>query len=586
MKGESHLANPQSRPPSGRPGAAGGRPATPARKGARTGSGRGVAELRRGSTLNLASSAVSAVATTAVTVLVARAFGKAEAGAFFTATSAFLIIGSIAGLGTNVGLTYYIARYRSLGEERRIPALMRTAVTPVIATSLATAVFMLLVAAPLADLVLKGHAAHSADSPATVADALRGLAIALPFAGLLNAYLGASRGYGDQRPTAVVGQIGLPVGKLLGTLAAAAAGSAILLAPLWALAYIPTAIAAWLWGRRIGRKRAQKPISLPDVPPEIAALLALSTPVPSARGGRHPARDSRMPGPRISRRRETKADARGFWIFTTPRAIANVAQNILQSVDVVLVAAILGPAQAAVYTAATRFLVVGQVVGGAISRASQARFTELFTLGDRRAANGIYQTTTTWLILLLWPVFLLSIAYGPVLLTVFGRSYTAGYPVMVILGFAMLLATACGQVDMVLITSGRSSWSLVNGLLTVGVNVGVDLLLIPRYGIMGAAIGWAVAIAVSNLMPLTQLAVVLRLHPFGRGTIIACLLSVLSFGVVALAIRAALGDGPVSLIAALAAGSVVQMAGLWRFRRPLHLPTRPRRPSRQAATSR
>jgi O-antigen/teichoic acid export membrane protein len=583
MRRDSHLANPRSGPPRGRAGAAGGRPARPARNGAVAGGGRGVAEVRRGSTLNLASSAVSAVATTGVTVLVARAFGQAEAGAFFTATSAFLIIGAIAGLGTNVGLTYYIARYRSLGEERRIPALMRTAILPVIVTSLATAVFMLLAAAPLAHLVLKGHVAHSSDNVATIANALRGLAIALPFAGLLNAYLGASRGYGDMRPTAVVGQIGLPVGKLLGALAATAAGSAILLAPLWALAYIPTATAAWLWGRRIGRKRARTPVSLPDVPPEIAALLALSTPVPPARGQRYPARDSRMPGPRISRRLQSKADGRSFWVFTAPRAVANVAQNILQSIDIVLVAAILGPAEAAVYTAATRFLVVGQLVGSAISRASQARFTQLFTLGDRRGANGIYQTTTTWLVLLLWPVFLLSIAYGPVLLAVFGKSYSAGYPVMVILGFAMLLATACGQVDMVLITSGRSSWSLVNGLLTVGVNVGLDLVLIPRYGILGAAIGWAVAIAVSNLIPLTQLAVVLRLHPFGRGTIIACVLSVLSFGVVALGIRAALGDGPVSLAAALAAGSVLQLAGLWRFRRVLHLPTRARRPSRPAA---
>lgn len=471
------------------------------------------------------------------------------------------------------------------GQERKIPALMRTAVLPVIAASLATAVFMLVAAGPLAHLVLKGHAAHSTDSPATIADALRGLAIALPFAGLLNAYLGASRGYGDMRPTAIVGQIGLPVGRLLGALAAAAAGSAILLAPLWALAYIPTATAAWLWGRRIARNRAKKPISLPDVPPEIAALLALSTPVPSARARAYPARDSRMPGPRISRRLQTKADGRSFWVFTTPRAIANVAQNILQSVDIVLVAAILGPVEAAIYTAATRFLVVGQLVGSAISRASQARFTELFTLGDRRGANGIYQTTTTWLVLLLWPVFLLSIAYGPVLLAVFGRSYSAGYSVMVILGFSMLLATACGQVDMVLITSGRSSWSLVNGLLTVGVNVGADIVLIPKYGIMGAAIGWAVAIAVSNLMPLIQLAVVLRLHPFGRGTIVACVLSVISFGVIPLGIRAALGDGPVSLVAAMAAGSVVMLAGVWRFRRVLHLPGRPRLPSRPAASA-
>ena len=88
---------------------------------------------------------------------------------------------------------------------------------------------------------------------------------------------------------------------------------------------------------------------------------------------------------------------------------------------------------------------------------------------------------------------------------------------MVILGLTMLLATACGQVDMVLITTGRSSWSLVNGLLALVVNVGLDLLLIPRFGITGAAIGWAAAIIVTNLIPLAQLAISKRLNPFGRG---------------------------------------------------------------------
>ena len=156
---------------------------------------------------------------------------------------------------------------------------------------------------------------------------------------------------------------------------------------------------------------------------------------------------------------------------------------------------------------------------------------------------------------------------------------------MVILGFSMLLATVCGQVDMVLITSGRSSWSLANGLLTVGVNVGLDLVLIPRYGITGAAIGWAVAIAVSNLMPLTQLAAVLRLHPFGRGTVTACALAVVSFGAIPLAIRAVLGHGVASLAAAVVAGCAAFAIGLWRFHRVLHLPALRRRAGTRPAAA-
>ena len=91
-----------------------------------------------------------------------------------------------------------------------------------------------------------------------------------------------------------------------------------------------------------------------------------------------------MPGTRVSRRREAQANARSFWLFTAPRGLANLAQNVLQSIDIVLVAAMLGAVEAAVYTAATRFLVIGQLGGVAISRASQAKFTELFTVGDRR----------------------------------------------------------------------------------------------------------------------------------------------------------------------------------------------------------
>jgi O-antigen/teichoic acid export membrane protein len=530
-----------------------------------------VADVRRGSTLNLASSAVSAVATTGVTVLAARMFTPRLAGAFFTSTSVFVIVSAIASLGTNVGLTYYIARYRSLGESNKIPSLMRTALVPVVVASAVTTALLLVLAGPLAHLVISGHAGNALLA-GRVTLALRGLAVALPFAALLTAHLGASRGYGDMRPTAFLSQVALPVGKILGVLAAAAVGSFALLAPLWALPYIPIGVIAWFWERRIARDRAKPLAALYNVPPEVAALLALSTPLrPVSRAQR----DSRMA-------RRQRDSTRHFWSFTTPRAIANVAQNILQQLDIVLVAAIKGPIAAAIYTAATRFLVVGQLANAAISRASQARFTELFTLGDRRGANNIYQVTTGWIVLLLWPVFLLTVAYGPVVLAVFGRSYRAGSIVMVILGLAMLLAAMCGQVDMVLITSGRSSWSLANGLLTVGVNVAVDLALIPKYGITGAAIGWAAAIAVGNIMPLIQLATVLRLHPFGRGTIVACILSFLSFGIIPFVIRTALGDGVVSLAAAVTAGCAVQAVGLWRFRRVLSLPApRRRRPGAQ-----
>jgi O-antigen/teichoic acid export membrane protein len=516
-----------------------------------------LAEVARGGLFNLIGAAVAGLSTLAVTLVVTRSFSQAAAGAFFAATSLFLIIEAAATLGAVPGTVYFIARLRSVGQHHRIPEVLRSAIPAVAVFSVAAALALALAAPPLARVLVHGQFGRAGVRPSEVATALRALAVALPFAALLDTVLGASRGFRAMGPTNAVDRIGRSVVQLAGVAVVAAAGTGALLAPLWALPYVPAACVAWLWLRRIQRQ------SVPDPAPGTV--------------GPHPVR----PLADVPRKEPLH-----FWRFTWPRGLAVMAQLTIQRIDIVLVAIMRGPAAAAVYTAATRLLVVGQFGNQAISMASQPRFTEMFVRGDRRGANRMYQSTTAWLVLLTWPMYLLAVSFGPQVLTVFGHSYRAGAAVMVILALAMLLLTGCGQVDMVLVTTGRSSWSLINGLLALVVNVGLDLLLIPRYGITGAAIGWAAAIAVANLMPLAQLAWKTGLHPFGRGTVIAIALSSLSFGVLPLAARDLAGHGAVPSVTAVACGCAVMAAGMRRFRADLDLTAMPGAPRITAAIRR
>ncbi len=519
-----------------------------------------LAEVARGSTLNLAGAAFSGAATVALTVIVTRTFSKPLAGAFFAAISLFLIAETAATLGGYVGLVNFIAGLRSLGQENRISAIIRAAIVPVTVVSVAAAAVMLLAAGPLARIVLGGHLGYAGANRAVVITALRWLAIALPFAALLDTLLGATRGYRAMRPTVVIDRLGRSGLQVLGVLVAAIMGAVGLLAPLWAAPYLPAAVLAWFWLRRT---RPQRGLHRAGRQPG-AARRRQAAPVRASR-----AAPSAWTGQ--ASKQLTRADFWGFWRFTAPRALAALAQITIQRLDIVLVAIMRGPAPAAIYTAATRFLVAGQFANAAISMAAQPRFAELFTVGHRREVNSVYRATTAWLMLLTWPLYLLAMIFGPTVLTVFGHSYRAGGTVMVILSGAMLLATACGQVDMVLIASGRSTWSLMNGLLAVGANVGLDLVLIPRYGIAGAAIGWAVAIALTNVVPLIQLAAVSRVHPFGRSTLAAALLPVFCLGAVPLAALAVAGPGPLAAVAGILIGFVLLVAGSWRFREILHL---------------
>ena len=56
-----------------------------------------------------------------------------------------------------------------------------------------------------------------------------------------------ARGYRDMRPTVVVDKIGRSSGQLIAVLIAVSAGSAVLLAPLWAVPYVFSAAAGWYW---------------------------------------------------------------------------------------------------------------------------------------------------------------------------------------------------------------------------------------------------------------------------------------------------------------------------------------------------
>jgi O-antigen/teichoic acid export membrane protein len=524
-------------------------------------------DVARGSALNLIGALVAAVTTLVLTVVITREYSKPVAGAFFTAISLFLIVENAAGLGAWVGLVNFIARLRRLGHEDRVSAILRAAVIPVVVVSLACTAGMLLFAEPLAHLLLSGHLGKDGATPGSVTDALRALALALPFAALSDTLLGAARGYRAMKPTVVVDKIGRSTAQLVAVTIAITAGSVALLAPLWALPYVPAAVIAWFWLRRV--RRDHRPAAGTAAGPGSNGVSANGSSATAATAAARPAGAVSV-GVGVG-----SATSRGFWRFTGPRAVANLAQITIQRIDIVLVAIILGPVEAAIYTAATRFLVAGQFANSALSQAAQPRFAELFAVDDRRGANVVYRATTAWLVMLTWPLYLLAVIYGPEILSIFGHSYRAGDMVMVILGLTMLVATACGQVDMVLITTGRSSWSLANGLTAVFVNVGLDLLLIPRYGITGAAVGWAVAIIITNLVPLAQLAVSKRLNPFGRGTLIAIGLSVVSFAVIPLAARAAFGPGAVVSLSAVGAGCLVQAAGLWRFRDSLRLQALP-----------
>jgi O-antigen/teichoic acid export membrane protein len=238
----------------------------------------------------------------------------------------------------------------------------------------------------------------------------------------------------------------------------------------------------------------------------------------------------------------------------------------LQRVDVLLVAALAGLAPAALYAVAGKFIVLGQFVNQALSQSVQPRLAERLSLGDRAGANLLYRQTTAWLVLATWPMYFLVVTYAQLYLGLFGDRYRAGAPVVAVLAGAMLVATACGMVDMVLAMGGRTWWNLSNVGLALAVMLVVDAVLVPAHGALGAAVGLASAVLANNLVPLAQVSRGLGLHPFGRATLAAIGLSTGCYAVPPLLLQASPHADLTARLAATAAGTAAYLLGVSRLR--------------------
>jgi O-antigen/teichoic acid export membrane protein len=509
---------------------------TPA-AGPGAGSGADLGALARGGAISLVGAACSGAAGVGLVALVTRGFSRAEAGVFFAASSLFLLSAAVAKLGADTGLVYFISRLRVLGRRAGIGRVVVVALVPVALAGVLVGALLFAGAPWLAGRAVDGPPGHFTGY-------VRTLACFLPLAALSDALLAGTRGFRTQRPTALIEGIGRPLGQIVLIALAIATASAPWLGFAWGFPYLGAALLAWLALRARLRRRDR---SMVPAPREA-----------TNGGGRERPDDHAVPW-------------REFWGYTWPRTFAGIAQLAIQRLDILLVAALRGPADAAVYTAATRFLVVGQLGGNAISTAVQPQLGERLALADTAGARTLYRTATAWLMLLVWPLYLTCAVFAGPMMALFGPGYAAGTTVVLVLTGAMLVATGCGMVDMVLSMSGRTSWNLANVLLALAVNIGLDLVLIPHFGITGAAIGWAGAIVANNLVPLAQVGLVLKLHPFGAATATAAALAGLCFGAVPFGLRAVAGDGLLPLVAVTAVGALLYACGCWRLRHRLEL---------------
>jgi O-antigen/teichoic acid export membrane protein len=126
----------------------------------------------------------------------------------------------------------------------------------------------------------------------------------------------------------------------------------------------------------------------------------------------------------------------------------------------------------------------------------------------------LFKTTTKWIFTLTLPVVMVFVVFCRPIMSMFGPGFTAGALVLISLAIAELVNAGVGSVGFMLTMTGRHKLELMNGLVLGGLNVFLNFILIPKYGVLGSGIATGLSIALVNLARLIEVYWIYKIHPY------------------------------------------------------------------------
>jgi len=200
----------------------------------------------------------------------------------------------------------------------------------------------------------------------------------------------------------------------------------------------------------------------------------------------------------LGRAAQTSYDTRAWMSVSIPLLLVTGFQVLLAQTDVIIVGAVGGAHDAALYNAATKTAILVAYVLGAIEFVAAPTFATLLGGRNMDELQRLVKRAAKWVF---WPSLGIAVVIAvaaPLVLRLFGPDFTAArWPLTILVG-AQLVNAAFGSVGYILTLSGHQNVVARVYAATALFNVVSCYVLTRSFGLTGAAVATALSIALSN----------------------------------------------------------------------------------------
>lgn len=193
--------------------------------------------------------------------------------------------------------------------------------------------------------------------------------------------------------------------------------------------------------------------------------------------------------------------------------------SVGMGIDILLVGALASVEQSGIYAAAFRFTPLLVLARMAMDFAFGPRVGLLYGRSDLKGIEALYKASSSLGLLYSLPLAVVLALFSSALLTsFFGASYAAGAGALSVLVLGLLADSATGCNGTLLSMIGRPWLVLMNGIAGGVLTVCLCFLLIPKYGLLGAAVAVTVSRSLVNVLATYEIWRIQALQPFSMRT--------------------------------------------------------------------
>ena len=193
-----------------------------------------------------------------------------------------------------------------------------------------------------------------------------------------------------------------------------------------------------------------------------------------------------------------------------------VVHFVLAQADKITLGHYLDLRQVGIYAVATAVAGFIPIALTSVNQIFSPMIAELHASGNHDLLQKLFSSLTKWVLIVTIPLAASVIMFAAPVMTVFGTAFRSGAAVLVACAFAQLINCAAGSVGFLLLMSGNQVSLMKIQAVNAVVIVVLNILLVPRLGILGAALGLSASVVGTNLWALAEVRKRLGLLPYNR----------------------------------------------------------------------